>query len=567
MGPSSLSMPLSPTTPLSLSPLPSRPSFTSTHIPSPLKLASQTTVMSSSVRNNTGQGVQPPRPPNAWILYRSDKLQQLPPPALGQPKPTQAEVSKIISAQWRAEPEEVRAFYDQRAEMAKAEHARLYPNYRFAPMKRAEKDRIREEKRQAKEQERVGRRIRGRAAPYPLPCIASTSTTQAPLVFKHVISDPKDSSPPISSASSPSTGTPPSHLSVNVALRHRSAGVSPDASTDSQLHPIDLQRPSSRETSNSTATVPAATPLPAVPVHLRLSTPQPTPPSPQGWQPHPNLDSTTAFLSPLQDFSLADWPQTLPQSNEVPLENDNLSFSMPGLDNVPLQDTVRGSLLAELYDTSQPGIFQLQGVANPGLIAAPPGSIDLGVGMYPPGMCGSSAFDDALRILGEDPTTFMSNPTPEELFAALSVLAPPQPHAIDPPPPVSTDPPQAFNFDEYLQDFGSFISQESTDNAPTMQPLAEDQDVSVTLSFPQNSPSAHSGSVASPMPSFYATTPSPASTEPTPPPQPKQPYVPPRGAANTSSRRVGGNWKVPLAISRIASPLPSCAASPKRAAA
>ncbi|KAI0249615.1 hypothetical protein BJV78DRAFT_1226145 [Lactifluus subvellereus] len=144
---------------------------------------------------------------------------------------------------------------------------------------------------------------------------------------------------------------------------------------------------------------------------------------------------------------------------------------MPGLDNVPLQNTVRG--LAELYDTSQPGIFQC--FVNPSLIAAPPGSIDPGVGVYPPIMCGSSAFDDALRILGEDPTTFSSNPTPEELFAALSVLAPPQPHAIDPPPSVSTDPPQDFNFDEYLQDFGAF-------------------DVTVTLSFPQNNPetpSAH----------------------------------------------------------------------------
>jgi hypothetical protein len=242
---------------------------------------------------------------------------------------------------------------------------------------------------------------------------------------------------------------------------------------------------------------------------------------------------------------------------------------MSGFDNVPLQDPVRGSLLAELYDTAQPGIFQLQGFANPDLIAAPPGSIDLGVGAYPPGMCGSSAFDDALRMLGEDPTTFMSNPTPEELFAALSVLAPPQPHATDPPPSVLTDPPQAFNFDDYLQDFGAFVSQETTDSAPTMQSPAEDQDI-VTLSFPQNSPetlSAHSESVVSPMPSFYASTPSPTSTEPTPPPQPKQPYVPPRGAANTSSRRVGGSWRVPLAISRIASPIPSCAASPKRAAA
>jgi hypothetical protein len=243
---------------------------------------------------------------------------------------------------------------------------------------------------------------------------------------------------------------------------------------------------------------------------------------------------------------------------------------MPDFDNAPLQDTVRGSLLAELYD-AQPGIFELQGFADQGLTAAPPGSIDLGVGMYPPGTCGSSAFDDALRMLGEDPTTFMTNPTTEDLLAAINVLVPPQPQAIDPPPSIcsiSTDPVQSFNFDDYLQDFGAPRSQGPNDIPPTTQPRAEDQNISVTLSVQQSSlatPSAYSGGVANPMVSFYATTPSPTSTEPTP--QAKQTYVPPRGAANSSSRRVGGSWKVPLAISRIASPIPSCTASPKRAAA
>ncbi|KAH9164603.1 hypothetical protein EDB89DRAFT_403661 [Lactarius sanguifluus] len=53
------------------------------------------------------------------------------------------------------EPDEVRAMYDERAQIAKVKHAHLYPNYRFTPMKRADKDRMREEKRQAKEQERA----------------------------------------------------------------------------------------------------------------------------------------------------------------------------------------------------------------------------------------------------------------------------------------------------------------------------------------------------------------------------------------------------------------------------
>ncbi|KAH8994766.1 hypothetical protein EDB83DRAFT_2325127 [Lactarius deliciosus] len=71
--------------------------------------------------------------------------------------------------------------------------------------------------------------------------------------------------------------------------------------------------------------------------------------------------------------------------------------------------------------------------------------------------------------------------------------------------------------------------------------------------------------------SFYATTSSPVSAaEPSPPPPPAQyqPWMPPSGAANAAGRRVGGSWKVPLAVSRLASesPLPSCASSPKQAA-
>ncbi|KAH9170899.1 hypothetical protein EDB89DRAFT_1974888 [Lactarius sanguifluus] len=531
--------------------------------------------MSGAVRNKGGAGAQhPPRPPNAWILYRSDKLQQLPPPALGQPKPTQAEVSKIISAQWKAEPDEVRAMYDERAQIAKVEHARLYPNYRFTPMKRADKDRMREEKRQAKEQERAGRRTRGRASPYPLPPTASTSTPPIPLIAQPVPPNSKPASPPVSSASSPLPGTPSSQSSADIALRHGSTHAPshdpyadprrPNSSAD------DSQSASSRASSYSRADIPVATPLPAVPAHLQLSTPQTL--THKGWEPPQSESSSTAFLSPLQEFPLADWPQSDPRSNEAPpsLENDNIFFSMPGFENEPLQPS---SLLAELFGTDLPGVFQLQGLTSPRLTARPPGSIDLGVGNYPPGMCGSSAFDDALRSLGEDPATFMANPTADELLAAISMLTPQEDDVPLSSGSAATDPLQGFNFDEYLQDFGG--------SAPPPPPAAGGSappgmhSVTVTLTVPHNStvetPSSESLACPSPMPSFYATTPSPVSAvEPSPPPPPAQyqPWVPPSGAANAAGRRVGGSWKVPLAVSRLASesPIPSCASSPKQAA-
>lgn len=250
---------------------------------------------------------------------------------------------------------------------------------------------------------------------------------------------------------------------------------------------------------------------------------------------------------------------------------------MPGFENEPLQDMRPSSLLAELYGTEMPGVFQLQGqgIATSGLTARPPGSIDLGVGSYPPGMCGSSAFDDALRSLGEDPATFMANPTEDELLAAISMLAQPQQQETNELLSSSSssapiDVLQAFNFDEYLQDFGAAVP------APVIGGSAPPgtRSVTVSLTIPQNSPvespPSESGASASPMASFYTTTPSPVSAiEPSPPPQPQakhQAYVPPRGAANAAARRVGGSWKVPLAVSRLASPIPSCTSSPKQAA-
>jgi hypothetical protein len=295
-----------------------------------LNTTSQISIMSGIVRNKAAGGAgaqqQPPRPPNAWILYRSDKLQELPPPPLGHPKPTQAEVSKIISAQWRTETEDVRALYEQRAEMAKAEHARLYPNYRFAPMKKADKDRIREEKRQVREQERAGRRVRGRVAPYPPPSTVPTLKASTPLVIKHVFPNASSPSPLTTSTPSPPSSTTSPQLCIGVMPCHGSARVSPDASIDPEFPPVNLQTPSPHESFRLGVTVPPATPLPVVPPRLMLDTPQPTPP--KGWQPSPS-DSPTTFPASPEELSLPDWPQILPSSTQVPHEACILSYSLP----------------------------------------------------------------------------------------------------------------------------------------------------------------------------------------------------------------------------------------------
>ena len=310
----SLTIPLHQTILSSLTPTPSPPSSSPTPVTPSMVSLPHHLLMSGVAKNKAGAGAKPPRPPNAWIIYRSDKLQSLPPPPLGQPKPTQAEVSKIISAQWRAESEDVRALYDQRAETAKAEHARMYPDYRFAPMKRADRDRIREEKRQAKEQERAGRKVRARAAPYPLPNTASSFKTSSQLIIKHVVPNANSASPSIPSSipsSSLSSRIPNSQPGVNVAPYYGPTRVSFDASTDLQFQPFDSQHSSFNESLRLGASVSSEGSSSMVPHHLTFSIPQPPPPN--GWLPSPSAE-----LSPLPDFPLPEWPQSPPSTQDSP---------------------------------------------------------------------------------------------------------------------------------------------------------------------------------------------------------------------------------------------------------
>ncbi|KAI9429967.1 hypothetical protein H4582DRAFT_2087774 [Lactarius indigo] len=183
----------------------------------------------------------------------------------------------------------------------------LHPNYRFTPMKRADKDRMHEEKRQAKEQERAGR-----VSPYALPPPTASSST--PLIAQPSVLLPnsKTAALPVSSPSSPS--------SADIALlRHGHGSTTTHAppSHDSYADPRDdSQSASSRASSYSRTDIPFATPLPAVPTHLlvQLSTPQTL--AYKGWK--PSQSDPPSFLSPLQEFPPTDWPQSAPWSNEAP---------------------------------------------------------------------------------------------------------------------------------------------------------------------------------------------------------------------------------------------------------
>lgn len=75
-----------------------------------------------------GEAKRVPRPPNAWILYRSDCIQKMRAEMPeGARKPTQADLSKQFGEQWRNESEEVKTSYERLAEAAREEHAQKHP--------------------------------------------------------------------------------------------------------------------------------------------------------------------------------------------------------------------------------------------------------------------------------------------------------------------------------------------------------------------------------------------------------------------------------------------------------
>jgi len=84
----------------------------------------------------------PPRPPNAFILYRRSK-QQLVLDEHGEI--SNNEVSKMIGKMWHNEPIEERVRWHQLADQKKIEHIARYPDYKYQP--RRPSDRIRRKKR------------------------------------------------------------------------------------------------------------------------------------------------------------------------------------------------------------------------------------------------------------------------------------------------------------------------------------------------------------------------------------------------------------------------------------
>ncbi|KAH7175954.1 mating type 2 HMG1/2 protein [Dactylonectria macrodidyma] len=81
-----------------------------------------------------------PRPPNAYILYRSDRHRFV---KASQPGIHNNEISQILGRAWNLESEAIRAKYKQRADAIKAELIKRHPEYKYRPRRPSERRRRR----------------------------------------------------------------------------------------------------------------------------------------------------------------------------------------------------------------------------------------------------------------------------------------------------------------------------------------------------------------------------------------------------------------------------------------
>ncbi|KAK7057403.1 HMG box domain-containing protein [Favolaschia claudopus] len=432
--------------------------------------------------------VQPPRPPNAWILYRAEKSKTI-------TRKAQADVSKEIAAMWKAELPHVRAEYERRADIKKAEHAAMYPDYRFQPIKREDKERIRDEKKQEKERKKAVRR-RGRASPPPVPVplpAPQPSRHYAPYATNLIpMFDPLAPYYKAEQRYGPSGPTPP-----------LSAAPSPSASVAS-----DLAYSRVEESSTSPSTL--ASPYPQTPSSVYESPAMPTSSFPTSFassqSPEPDATKSVQWTEPPSaqrsspPATSSNW-QTGPGGQGPPPAQEFLSFELPN--NPPLpswggQDAY--DIQAILSATGDPSVFELSDFDPQSLLDHPTGQLEVSLGHFDfPG------FDDPIPHMADFghyvPQSYAASTNSTEFGGGMSTL-------FSPMDPAATTP---GDFHTSYDDFLNFDTNISDASASQSVPATEQRSSETTPTRPA--------------------------------------YVPPSGAAHTSTRRVGGKWRPPAAES------------------
>ncbi|KAJ7251782.1 hypothetical protein B0H12DRAFT_1185159 [Mycena haematopus] len=427
------------------------------------------------------KAVQPPRPPNAWILYRAEKSK-----VIG--RKAQADVSKEISAMWKSELPHIRAEYERRADIKKAEHAAMYPDYRFQPVKREEKERLRDVKKQEKERRKeVHRRGRANPAPGPVDVPAPQSSRQyasnsalfidplAPYYQAEQRYGPNGPTPPLSAAPSP-TASAVSDLTQS-RVEESAASSSPHASPYPQT-PLSVYES------------PAMLPSSFVASFAGSRSPEPDVSQSAQWK-----ESQSAQRQSLNTTS-GNWSGGFSDQG-ASHGQEFLSFDLP---NPQMQWTGHDSsgfsdIHAILSATGHPSIFELSNFDPQSLLDHPTGQLEVSLGQM--------NFPD------------FSDPIPSMADLPYYVS---QPYAAD----------SDVNPSEFPSDFASLFP---LMNGSATSDFNGTYNADDFLNFDANTSDA---SPAAPgMERSPETTPS------------RPAYVPPSGAALSSTRRVGGKWRPP----------------------
>ncbi|KAJ7874693.1 hypothetical protein B0H14DRAFT_3859668 [Mycena olivaceomarginata] len=388
------------------------------------------------------KGVQPPRPPNAWILYRAEKSK-----VIG--RKAQADVSKEISAMWKAELPHVRAEYERRADIKKAEHAAMYPDYRFQPVKREEKERLRDVKKQEKERRKEAQR-RGRANPPSAPVVA-------PQPSRHY-------------ASNPALMVDPLAPYYQAEQRYGLHGPTPPLSAAPSPTASAVSDPAQSRVEESSASPSAhASPYPQTPSSVYESPALPPPPNrnaSQSWKPEPQ-DSQRP--SPIN--TSGNWTGGFGSQGESLPQQEFLSFDLPNpqMNSWTGHESEFNDISAILSATGDPSIFQLSNFDPQSLLDHPTGELEVSLGQMD-----FAGFDDSIHNLNlGDYPYYGSQPymTPSAEFSSdLASLF----------PPVNTSTSNDFSGNYNAEDFLNFDGHASDASSSQPVPVVEQRSPETT---------------------------------------------------------------------------------------
>ncbi|KAL4080185.1 hypothetical protein V8B97DRAFT_1914264 [Scleroderma yunnanense] len=523
--------------------------------------------------------VQPPRPPNAWILYRSHKLRQLPPDK-GR---AQADVSKMISSMWKNESDSVRLEYERMADERKAAHQLMYPDYRFQPVKKEEKAKQREQQKLQKQRARADKKSKRDAtstastsAPalpppstvpvMPPPVVYATpygmppgyTMMQMPYISQSYFTNearfgPAGPSPPLSAAPSPpETEDSPSPLPV--------LDEQPGPSTSNSVRPLAVLE---SQGSSASQPLPANTLympqslLPGVqvsPTNLDIAHPLPDMQSQTTeqaqWSQQP--DQQQHSQTPLSTGSVPQLPPNWNHSTSAqlpPVETQNpqdfLNFDIGFPQNNCFSDLSQGvgealqmdGLQDILSMSGDDGVFSLANFDPLSLVSHPQGELELAVGPqaqpydYNGDLFANFDFSSLEHLDSHSMVNVTATNDADDLTSLFQTSINPDAEEYN---SIKQRQPSMFTQD-VMQFLNLEVAEGGLQDTTAMTPAPPTVAPQQVRAPPQ--PAQH----AKPMPIFTQVTNAPVAGA-------TAQYIPPAGAVNSSIRRVAGSWKPPVAI-------------------